>query len=124
MILRAMARSLPFFFFFFSSAAERDARSGKREKGAPAPHPGDHLYLVTANGGAYPKDRKTLHWSVLKVFQATYGTPWLFPTQTGTVRGLNALEKAKLIKTGSVAIQPTGTWKQYDPVYLPKRARR
>lgn len=78
------------------------------------------VYLVTANGGAYPKERKTLHWSVLKVFKETYGFKAVLPTQTGTVRGLNSLEKEKVVKTASVAIQPHGSWLQYEVVYLPE----
>lgn len=78
-------------------------------------------YLVTSNGGVFPKDRKTLHWAVLKVFKATFSSPnGIFPTQVGTVRGVGSLERDKIVKTGSVAIQPEGHWKQYDIVYLPE----
>lgn len=78
-------------------------------------------YLVTSNGGVFPKDRKTLHWAVLKVFKATFSSPnGILPTQLGTVRGVGMLERDKILKTGSVAIQPEGHWKQYDIVYLPE----
>ncbi|KAJ4425260.1 hypothetical protein N0V82_000070 [Gnomoniopsis sp. IMI 355080] len=78
-------------------------------------------YLVVSNGGVFPKDRKTLHWAVLKVFKATFSSPnGVLPTQVGTVRGVGLLEKDKIIKTASVAIQPEGHWKQYDIVYLPE----
>lgn len=77
-------------------------------------------YLVASNGGVFPKDRKTLHWAVLKVFKATFSSPHgILPTQVGTVRGVGVLERDKIIKTGSVAIQPEGHWTQYDIVYLP-----
>ncbi|CAN8095946.1 unnamed protein product [Discula destructiva] len=78
------------------------------------------LYLVTSNGGAYPKDRKTLHWSILKVFRATFQSSHLLPTLAGTARALGSLERDKVVKTASVAIQPGGSWKQYDIVYLPE----
>lgn len=78
-------------------------------------------YLIASNGGVFPKDRKTLHWAVLKVFKATFSSPnGILPTQVGTVRGVGTLERDKIIKTGSVAIQPEGHWKQYDIVYFPK----
>lgn len=77
-------------------------------------------YLVSSNGGVFPKDRKTLHWAVLKVFKATFtSSHGILPTQVGTVRGVGVLERDGLIKTGSVAIQPEGHWTQYDIVYLP-----
>ncbi|KAJ4389060.1 hypothetical protein N0V93_006522 [Gnomoniopsis smithogilvyi] len=78
-------------------------------------------YLVASNGGVFPKDRQTLHWAVLKVFKATFSSPnGILPTQIGTIRGVGALEREKIIKTGSVAIQPDGHWKQYDIVYFPE----
>lgn len=100
---------------------DRKGMTSSQEKTAIPDRLGEIIqYLLVANGGAFPRDRRTLHWAALKVYRATFPNSTMLPTDRGTSRAVATLRDRGIIKEGGISIQPGGLWKTFRIVYFPE----